>query len=175
MGLITGVAPDLFAWHKWKLNWIDDSQVRCISDPGGSRHMITPLETPGGVKMVVVRLNSTTALAIELRNAVELDHAACSEGLLFYTVHTDIPTGKGPIRVLDPKHRMGRGCEPNRGGPLTSAAVNILDAFSGWTIELSQYCIKVWIEAKLEDNYFIYIQNDGETRTCTQPGGEGSS
>jgi hypothetical protein len=171
MGLINGVAPDLFAWHKWKLDWIDDSQVRCVADPGRSRHMITPLEIEGGVKMVVVRLNSTTALAIELRNAVELDRAACSEGLLFYTVHTDIPSGKGPIRVLDPKHRLlGRGCEPNRGGPLTSAAISQLDAFGGWPIELPEYGVKVWIEVKLGDNYIISVQYDGELQTCTQPG-----
>src|ERR1700749_4293517 len=108
MGLISGTAPDLFAWHKWKLSWIDDNQVRCIADPGISRHLITPLEKPGGVKMVTVRLNGTAALAIELRTKRGLDRESCSEGLLVYTIKTAGPSGSGPIRVIDIKGIGGR-------------------------------------------------------------------
>jgi hypothetical protein len=163
MGLISGTAPDLFAWHKWKLSWIDDNQVRCITDPGRSRHLITPLEKIGGVKMVVVRLNQTAALAIELRTQRGLDRDTCSKGLLFYTVNTALPSGLGPIRVIDPKDRVGRGCEPSRGGPLTDAAINYADYKRD--IDIPHYRVKVRIEGLQDENYLIAVQYDGELRT----------
>jgi hypothetical protein len=163
MGLITGTAPDLFAWHKWKLKWIDDNQVRCVSDPGTSRHIITPLERQGGVKMVVVRLNETAALAMELRTKYGLDRDTCSEGLLLYTVNTAVPSGSGPIVVLNPKGETGRGCDPNRGGPLTSAAVNY--AVDDRDIQIPRYRVRVRIEEKQGEDYRITVRYDGELRS----------
>ena len=166
MGLITGTAPDLFAWHKWKLNWIDDNQVRCIADAGKSRHLITPLEKSGGVKMVAVRLNGTAALVIELRTKRGLDRDSCSEGLLFYTINTAVPSGSGPIRVIDTKGILGRGCDSARGGPLTNAAFSYADYKRD--IEIPRYRVKVRIDGLQEDGYWISVQYDGELRTWTE-------
>jgi hypothetical protein len=167
MGLITGTSPDLFAWHKWKLSWIDDNQVRCITDAGISRHLLTPLGTSEGTKMVVVRLHETAALAAELRVKKALDRESCSEGLLFYTVNTAIPSGSGPIRIVDPKGNLGRGCDPSRGGPLTSAAVGLGDGIRN--IDLPNFRVKVRIEEKIDESYRISIRYDGEFRSWASP------
>jgi M6 family metalloprotease-like protein len=37
MGSQFGLAPDLFAWHKWKLGWLDDRQVVCVRGSGSTR------------------------------------------------------------------------------------------------------------------------------------------
>jgi M6 family metalloprotease-like protein len=43
MGSQFGLAPDLFAWHKWKLGWLDPRQVLCLRDPGPTRLTLEPL------------------------------------------------------------------------------------------------------------------------------------
>jgi hypothetical protein len=48
-----------------------------VSSPGTSEHTLTPLGTPGGVKMVAIKLNATTALNIELRTKAGLDADTC--------------------------------------------------------------------------------------------------
>lgn len=37
MGSQFGLAPDLFAWHKWKLGWLDPRQVVCVRGGGPTR------------------------------------------------------------------------------------------------------------------------------------------
>ncbi|MDX3454579.1 M6 family metalloprotease domain-containing protein [Streptomyces sp. ME02-8801-2C] len=37
MGSQFGLAPDLFAWHKWKLGWLDPRQVVCVRGRGSTR------------------------------------------------------------------------------------------------------------------------------------------
>ena len=123
MGLIAGASPDYFAWHKWLLGWIDDNQVSCITTPGTSTHTLSPLSVKGGIKMVAVKLNASTLLAIELRTKSGVDSGACSEGLLFYTVAADKSSGRGCLVVHDPRPVKATGCQ-SKGGPLTSAAMN---------------------------------------------------
>nr|WP_051371042.1 M6 family metalloprotease domain-containing protein [Streptomyces sp. 142MFCol3.1] len=43
MGSQFGLAPDLFAWHKWKLGWLDPHQVACVQGPGSTRLTLEPL------------------------------------------------------------------------------------------------------------------------------------
>ena len=37
MGSQFGLAPDLFAWHKWKLGWLEPRQVVCVRRGGSTR------------------------------------------------------------------------------------------------------------------------------------------
>jgi M6 family metalloprotease-like protein len=101
MGAIVGPAPDLMAWNKWKLDWLRDSQVGCVSRRGTSYHRLTPLETPGGTKMVVVRTGRYTAWIAELRRPLGVDAAVCDPGVLVYRLDASIPNGDGSIRVHD--------------------------------------------------------------------------
>ncbi|MEH0512208.1 MULTISPECIES: M6 family metalloprotease domain-containing protein [unclassified Streptomyces] len=43
MGSQFGLAPDLFAWHKWKLGWLDPRQVLCLRSPGPTRLTLEPV------------------------------------------------------------------------------------------------------------------------------------
>jgi M6 family metalloprotease-like protein len=121
MGLINGTSPELLAWHKWKFSWIDDAQVRCVTTPGKSSHVVSPIEVPGGVKMVAVKLNQTVAIALEVRTKSGHNAGACVEGLLPYRVDTLGTNSKSPpILVLD-AHEEKVGCHLNRGGILNGA------------------------------------------------------
>lgn len=91
MGNIAGQSSDLLAWHKWKLRWIRDDQVDVISRAGSaaSRHTISPVETPGGSKMVVVRTGLSTAYVAEFRTMLGVnafDGRARHGGVLLYRV-----------------------------------------------------------------------------------------
>lgn len=104
MGLISGPSPQPFAWHAWKLGWLSDSQVTCATS---GTYRLTPVEDPGGRKLVVVRTGETSAYAIEARRG-----SACSSGVVIYQVDSAVATGEGPIRVMDarPSATPPTGC-----------------------------------------------------------------
>ncbi|SDO05541.1 M6 family metalloprotease domain-containing protein [Actinacidiphila guanduensis] len=101
MGSQFGLAPDPFAWHKWRLGWLGPGQVACVTGVGTSYHDLSPDETPGGTKLLVVRTGLDSALAIEARARTGNDRTACTQGVLLYTVRSDRESGDGPIDVVD--------------------------------------------------------------------------
>ncbi|MGW1269619.1 M6 family metalloprotease domain-containing protein [Streptomyces sp. NPDC002491] len=52
MGSQFGLAPDLFAWHKWKLGWLDPRQVLCLRGPGPTRLTLEPVGAGPGAQTV---------------------------------------------------------------------------------------------------------------------------
>jgi hypothetical protein len=165
MGLISGTSPDFFAWHKWKLSWLDDTQVSCIATPSVSRHILAPLGTHGGTKLLAVKLNDTAVLAVELRTRQGLDGDACSEGLLFYIVNVARGSGYGPIHVLDPREATGGGkskpgCNLWKGGPLTSAAMDFTRGEG--RIQLQQYGVGVQVDGMRNGEYMLTVSYNGD-------------
>ncbi|MFF5359273.1 M6 family metalloprotease domain-containing protein [Streptomyces scabiei] len=50
MGSQFALAPDLFAWHKWKLGWLEPGQVTCVRGAGSTRLTMEAVGAgPGGV------------------------------------------------------------------------------------------------------------------------------
>lgn len=96
-----GAGNDLLAWHKWKLGWLDDSQVGCAATPGSTEYTLTPLAGKGGRKLVFVPISSKAGYALELRTPEGNDAAVCRPGILIYKVDADVDTGNGPITVYD--------------------------------------------------------------------------
>lgn len=99
MGKISGKGKDLFGWEKWILGWLDDSQIVCVNS-GSNRATLTPLETPGGIKLFISPISSTSAIVVESRQSLALDTLVPKTGPLVYLVDTNIPSGKGTIKVL---------------------------------------------------------------------------
>ncbi|MEU9160284.1 M6 family metalloprotease domain-containing protein [Streptomyces sp. NPDC048424] len=106
MGSQFGMAPDLFAWHKWKLGWLDASQVDCVQS-GSSMHTLQPLaQAPpsggtGGTRLAVIRTGPGSAVAVEARGSAGNDGDTCTEGVLVYRVRNEAASGGGPIEVMD--------------------------------------------------------------------------
>ena len=101
MGTLSNPAPDHFAWEKWKLGWLTDAQVVCVDGAGTRRIRLTAVERRGGTKLVVVPTGPSAAYVIESRRAIGNDAGACSTGVLIYHVDSTVPTGFGPVRVVD--------------------------------------------------------------------------
>lgn len=91
-------APEMFAWHRWLLGWIDDRDIRCVAGRFGTARL-SSVSSPGGVRALIVRLSKTRAVVAEVRSAAGLDAASTTQGVLVYTVDSRIGSGRGPIRV----------------------------------------------------------------------------
>ncbi|MGW7204790.1 M6 family metalloprotease domain-containing protein [Streptomyces sp. NPDC054837] len=117
-----GANNDLLGWHKWKLGWLDASQVSCVTTPGTTEYTLTPLAREGGAKLLFVPVSGRTGYAVELRTREGNDEAVCRPGLLIYRVDADVDTGMGPVTVYDSERASG-GCtrSPNVHAELSDA------------------------------------------------------
>ncbi|MEW2050641.1 M6 family metalloprotease domain-containing protein [Streptomyces sp. NPDC005476] len=117
-----GANNDLLGWHKWKLGWLDASQIACAAASGTTEYPLTPLSRPGGPKLVFVPLSDRTGYAVELRARGGNDESVCRPGVLIYKVDADVDTGMGPITVYD-SHTDSGGCtrSPNVHAELSDA------------------------------------------------------
>ncbi|MCB5182514.1 M6 family metalloprotease domain-containing protein [Streptomyces antimicrobicus] len=135
MGSQFGMAPDLFAWHKWKLGWLGREQVDCVQS-GASLHTLQPLgEAPrpggsGGTRLAVVRTGRDSAIAVEARGSAGNDGDTCTEGVLVYRVRNEAASGGGPIEVLD-AHPDTEACwDRSVYPPLADAPLEVGESFT---------------------------------------------
>ncbi|MFF4542823.1 M6 family metalloprotease domain-containing protein [Streptomyces sp. NPDC001406] len=160
MGSQFGLSPDLFAWHKWKLGWLDPRQVTCVRGAGPTRLTLEPLAAgPGtpvtaasgapafglgdGTKLAVVRTGADSVLAFEARGPAGNDHATCREGVLVYRVRGEAASGGGPVEVVD-AHPHTEACwEDSVYAPLADAPVGLGESFT-----VSGEGVKVEVEGR---------------------------
>lgn len=88
---------ELFAWHRWKLGWLDPGQVVCVVGRKTLVATLTPIEQPGGAKAVFVKRGSRIT-AVEVRARAGYDTTLCETGVLVYEVD-QTPFRRSPIRV----------------------------------------------------------------------------
>jgi M6 family metalloprotease-like protein len=136
---------ELMAWQRWKLGWLDPAQIRCAQPGRTVEATLTPLETSGGLKMVVAPLDANRALVLENRQPLGNDARLCDKGILAYTVDGSKTWTGVPIRVL-PAH-PGTDTDPAKQqqcGPRYDATLDLgagetptlHDAADGVTVEL---------------------------------------
>ena len=108
------------AWEKWKLGWLDPSQLTCLRGPGELTTTITPLERAGGLKAIVVPTGISSAYVLEARRRIGQDSRLCEDGILVYSVDSSVRSGEGPV-LVHAAQRDGNGDAFNRCGPLYNA------------------------------------------------------
>lgn len=101
MSLDWGLQGDFLAWHKWRLGWLEDRQISCVTARGAATYTLSPVEVPGGRKAVMIPYGPTKVFVLEARAAVGDDGDACRQGILAYRVRTDVDSGQGPVTVVD--------------------------------------------------------------------------
>ncbi|KAM0330554.1 hypothetical protein ACHAQA_003501 [Verticillium albo-atrum] len=154
MATLTGDNQDFFAWNKWRLGWISDEQVECVSAAGTTVHRLTPLESATGVKAVVIKESATEVLVAEVRSKDGVD--ACAKGVLLYTVSTELGTGEGPFRVVDgnPNDRStGKNC----GWDELDNALLSLDGGGAKSASLSDWGVTVTVLKQTGGEYEIRV------------------
>ena len=98
MGLISGAAPAFFAYERWLLGWLDDSQIYCHS-AGSVAIELEQIATEGGLKAVTVPLSATQVVVIESRRRTGVDASMPQEGVLVYVVDSSVGRGEGPLQI----------------------------------------------------------------------------
>jgi len=98
MGFIDGKAPEFFAFERWQLGWLDDTQIYCLTE-GEHTITINAVETSGGTKAVMIPVSANKVVVVESRRAVGYDTDLPKEGALVYTVDTSIYSGEGTLVV----------------------------------------------------------------------------
>lgn len=88
----------LLVWHRYKLGWLDPSELRCART-GRREIVLAPLTSPG-VHGVVVPLSRTSALVLENRRRRVERGPSCPDGVLAYVFDSRAGSGLGPVLVL---------------------------------------------------------------------------
>ncbi len=107
MSHVHGDAPELTAWEQWLLNFLDDSQIRCVGTSNiASTHYLTPIEfNDSKPRAVVIPISDTKRLVVESRRSVRYDIRLMAgfEGALVYLVDVSKQSGDGPIKIISKK------------------------------------------------------------------------
>lgn len=137
MGSQFGLAPDFFAWHKWKLGWLDPRQVACVQRGGGGRLTLDSLESlpargggGGGTRLAVVRTGDDSVIAIEARSSTGNDRSTCTEGVLLYRVRSGTESGGGPVEVIDTHPRTAACWDQSVYPQLADAPLRVGETFT---------------------------------------------
>ena len=102
MGWLTMMTPfggDLTTWEKWRLGFMKDSQVQCVTSGGSSTHWIAPstVQTSES-KAIVIKISNTKVVVIETLRPAGLYYKLPiqSQGALVYEVD-----------LLETRHGLG--------------------------------------------------------------------
>ena len=105
---------EMLAWSRWQLGWLDESQVRCLSDTDTIVTLSPIAEPKSGIAMAAVQINAREVIVIESRRKLGYDLGRdytapnggrttipnlIEEGVLVYTVDTLVSTGQLPMRI----------------------------------------------------------------------------
>ncbi|MGW2826217.1 M6 family metalloprotease domain-containing protein [Streptomyces sp. NPDC001443] len=149
-----GADNDLLGWHKWKLGWLDASQVSCAAHHGTTEYELTPLARAGGPKLVFVPLGRRSGYAVELRTRGGNDEAVCRPGVLIYKIDASVDTGMGPVTVYDSRPDSG-GCTRS---PNVQAELSDAPFVPGEEFKDPKHGIRIAIaSADLSGNYRIRV------------------
>jgi hypothetical protein len=82
----------LLEWNRLLMGWLDDSEVRCLSNETSTVHFLSEFNSTKDPKILTINLAPGVTLAAEPRGT-----ANAGKGLLLYTINTYVPHGAGPI------------------------------------------------------------------------------
>jgi len=86
------VAPGLYGWERWRMDWLLESEIRCVNSESIQKeiiHRLSPLGSNSGTQIGVVKLNEFEAVVFENRRRTKFDLLPeIYEGLLVYHVNS---------------------------------------------------------------------------------------
>jgi M6 family metalloprotease-like protein len=114
LGYAYGKSPEWFGWSRWIIDFIGDSQVRCVTDQEVTTHFLRAVSSGSADSMiVVVPTGKFTAVVVESRRSTRHDQRAPerTNGLLVYEVNTKNVNGYGPVRVVRKENSVDKLAE----------------------------------------------------------------
>ena len=101
MNSFRGASPELTAWNRFLVGWLDDSQVRCLAEgaTASTVHFISPIEESDESPKAIVRpIDEGRVLVIESRRVSGYDSG--QPGVLVYVMDTNNRSGDGPAIAI---------------------------------------------------------------------------
>ena len=107
-------AFEMLAWSRWQLGWLDQTQIRCVTESETTVSLSPVADPTDGIVMVAVPLSQTELIVMESRRKIGYDAtretqegngyvvdipALPTEGVLVYTVNAALGTGQLPVKV----------------------------------------------------------------------------
>lgn len=83
---------EFLGWNKLMMGWLEDSEVRCISDQKTSVHYLSSIDTSNENKLLTINLAPGVTLAAEARS-----WTSSNSGLLIYFINSNTNHGAGPV------------------------------------------------------------------------------
>ena len=92
--MMSNSSREFFGWSKFLNGWLEDQEVRCLSNQVNSVHYLESLEIPSPApKLILINLQEGVTISVEVR---QFDSSA-SRGVLVYKIDSRINHGDGPI------------------------------------------------------------------------------
>jgi hypothetical protein len=108
LDLMTNSFQTLSSWNRWYLDWIIDSQVQCLeAELNNVEISLKALDSPGGLKMAVVKLSSTELLVIEARRGGKYDALINNSGITVHHLDMNKPPMQQALSVI-PKGKWNK-------------------------------------------------------------------
>ncbi len=129
-------------WHKYKLGWLDESQLFYLKSSEVSL-LLNPFESAEGVKVLLLPSESESTLyVVEIAQPLGKNQEYRDKGILVYTVDAAVETGKRPVSVVSGPDKSPSADETNKYGALCVAylepgATENFDLEDGKKIEIT--------------------------------------
>ena len=92
--MMSNSSRDFFGWSKFLNGWLEDQQIRCVSNQINSVHYLESLELASQKpKLILINLEAGVTLSVEVRQL----NSSTSRGVLVYKIDSRINHGDGPI------------------------------------------------------------------------------
>lgn len=92
-------AVEFMGWHLWRLGWIEDEHVTCLSPSARGDVVLDALTRRGDSVIAVIPTAPTRAVVVESRRAERYDAGITRPGVLVYVVFTETRSGEGPVLI----------------------------------------------------------------------------
>jgi M6 family metalloprotease-like protein len=89
---------ELLAWHRWKLGWLDEGAIVCVTGRATRTVILSPIERRGGRKAIFVK-RGRHVVAVEVRARESYDRTLCETGVLVYAVD-QTPFKRRPVQIF---------------------------------------------------------------------------
>lgn len=103
--MMSNSSREFFGWSKFLSGWLEDQQVRCVSNQMSTVHYLESLELSSvKPKLILINLQEGVTIGVEVRQLT----GSANRGALVYKIDSRINHGDGPIKAQNELLYVGK-------------------------------------------------------------------